>query len=300
MIKKYTGIFCQFVKDFYKMNKFYVWISVTCLLILLLWSFYTMELYWMIGNYFTDEKYRSQAGYGNSVFWPLGIFPMIWDWLTNSFIHFDYTIIFGTNLAQIFVPALASVAGICFYKHFHSVFQMSLYRVRKYDIYLLKEISVYAGKMALAFFVAYLLFYVFIYNLSGGALMEYTGRELLLDILGDNFYYEHTYLYYILDGVVRFLYMPFVYAFLSCSLAVVCRSEKQVFLLSNIYYYGMTIVGFATYMSWGQASLYINPSVIMASGSYYDINTWLLLLNNFIPVLFSLGLLFAGRKTVEL
>ena len=242
----------------------------------------------MIGNYFTDEKYRSQAGYGNSVFWPLGIFPMIWDWLTNSFIHFDYTIIFGTNLAQIFVPALASVAGICFYKHFHSVFQMSLYRVRKYDIYLLKEISVYAGKMALAFFVAYLLFYVF------------TGRELLLDILGDNFYYEHTYLYYILDGVVRFLYMPFVYAFLSCSLAVVCRSEKQVFLLSNIYYYGMTIVGFATYMSWGQASLYINPSVIMASGSYYDINTWLLLLNNFIPVLFSLGLLFAGRKTVEL
>lgn len=300
MIRKYTKIISAFVRDFYKANTFFVWISVICLFILVLWSFFTMDLYWMIGTFFTNEQYRSQAGYGNSVFWPLGIFPMIWDWLTNSYIIFESTIIFGTNLAQIFVPVLASVAGIYFYRRFHSVFDMVFYRVKKYDDFLIKEIAVYAGKMALAFFVAYLLFYAFVYNISNGSLMDNAGRELLLDILGDSFYNNHTYLYYILDGIIRFLFMPFVYAFLSCTLAVACKSEKQVFLLSNIYYYGMTIVGFATYMSWGELSLYINPSVIMASGSYYDINTWLLLLNNSVPVLISFVLLYVRRKAVDI
>ena len=300
MIKKNLSLISRFIKYFYKWNKFYVWISVICFLIILLWSFYTMELYWRIGTFFTNEQYRIQAGYGNSVLWPLGIFAVIWDWLTASYIRFDTTMIFGTNLAQIFVPALASVAGIYFYRHFHSSFLMKFYRVEKYNIYLLKEICVYAGKMALAFFAAYLLYYVFVYHISNQPFMDYAGRELLLDILGDSFYDAHTYLYYLLDGMVRFLFMPFVYAFLSCTLAVVCKSEKQVFLLSNIYYYGMTIVGFATYMSLGNVSLYLNPSVIMASGSYNDINTWLLLLNNSVPVLLSLGLLFARRKAVEL
>ena len=77
-------------------------------------------------------------------------------------------------------------------------------------------------------------------------------------------------------------------------MATILKNQKQVFFSSNIYYYGLSIIGFGLYYIFGEWSIYINPSVIMASGTYNSVNTLLLLFVNVIPII--IGLILLKRR----
>lgn len=255
------------------------------------------NIFYIVSSFIFNESYRENFTLSYSrVKWDISLFEVIKRTLTEYRWKFDYLIVFGTNLFQIFLPCLAAAAGLIFYGHFRSIDKMKWFRVKSYKQSLLKEISDYSLKMAGALFLAYMLFFLFLLIVARGNMYGDMGRTLLLDILGNSFYARHTYLYYVLDGLVRFFLMPYIYAFLSCTIAVQARSQKQVFLLSNLYYYGLSIVGFSLYYSLGEYALYLNPSVIMASGSYNDVNTLLLVLLNIVPLVFSLLYLLLRQK----
>ena len=67
-----------------------------------------------------------------------------------------------------------------------------------------------------------------------------------------------------------------------------------------LYYYGLSALGFALAMVLPQLAIYINPSVIMASGSYDQFNSIVLIFINMLPLLIGLGIIHWRTKNVEI
>lgn len=187
---------------------------------------------------------------------------------------FDYIIIWGTNIFQLFIP-------------FFAIFSVLIFWNRKYNSNV-KNIFNFSLKFTFTIFAAYLVYYL-ILILSIGNIFNSTIRgELFIDLVGESFYYNHTYIYYFFDGIIKFFYVPFIYIFSSIILS---RYFKNILVFLNfiiLYYFGIspiiTILEHLVNINF----LYINPIAIMISNIYPKINSILLLFSNFILVIISL------------
>ena len=259
------------------------------------------NIFYIVKNFIFSPEYRENFTLAESdVKTNISLFVVIKQVMTNYRWQFDYLLIFGTNFFQILLPCIVSISGILFYKKFHSIYQYTIYRNANYKKYLLQEIMKESLKMASAFFMSFIIYYIMLLIISKGAMSPYMERSLFLDILGNQFYYNYKYLYYILDGLTRFFLIPFIYSFFSCSLAIVLPTQKQVLFASNIFYYGLSMMGFALQYLFGDYAIYINPSVIMASGSYNHVNTILLFVIHLIPIVISLFIIKRKSRYVEI
>ncbi len=266
----------------------YVTLFIACLGIMLVTVLANIGLFGIIKNYIFDPVYRANFGLAeNDTPLNLSLLGVIQYVIEATRWEFDYSIIFGTNFFQLLLPCIVSIFGVLFYQKYHTIYQMVSYRKNNFRSFLQKEILKESLKVAISIFLSFVIFYILMFFVADGEMTNYMGRELFLDILGDNFYYQHTYLYYILDGLTRFFFIPFVYTMLSCSVALIAKSQKQAFFSANIYYYGLSVLGFALYYALGDKAIYLNPSVIMASGSYTDVRTFLLFAIHLIPIAIS-------------
>ena len=282
-------------------NKVYWVIFGLCLIIMILAMLNETNIFYIVKNFIFSPEYRENFTLAESdVKTNISLFVVIKQVMTNYRWQFDYLLIFGTNFFQILLPCIVSISGILFYKKFHSIYQYTIYRNANYKKYLLQEIMKESLKMASAFFMSFIIYYIMRLIISKGAMSPYMERSLFLDILGNQFYYNYKYLYYILDGLTRFFLIPFIYSFFSCSLAIVLPTQKQVLFASNIYYYGLSMMGFALQYLFGDYAIYINPSVIMASGSYNHVNTILLFVIHLIPIVISLFIIKRKSRYVEI
>jgi hypothetical protein len=255
----------------------------------------------IIKNFVLDEKFRKNFSLAESnVYIDLNLFQVIHRVLSAYTWNFDYSIIWGTNFFQLLIPCLAAIAGLLFYNDLNSIYKFSIYRTKNYKSFIIKEIFNKSIKLATSVFFAYLVFYIITFIVTGGSLNPTITRELLLDILGKDFYYSYTYLYYLLDGIVRFLIIPFIYSFFSCSISLIVKNQKQVLFAPNFYYFGLTL--FAVFLGYlvGNSSIYFSPTTIMISGQYYNVNTLLLSLINLLPLLISFIILKRKFNNVEI
>lgn len=284
-----------------KKNKMYAVIFLFCLLIMIMSALRETNIFFIVRSFLFDAEYRENFTLAeSSVRTEITLFQVIWEILSTYDWRFDYIIVFGTNFFQLLLPFIVSVTGVYFYLKYNSIYKMSIYREKKYKLFIGRQIMNNSLKTAVSVFAAYLVFYVIVLFLTQGKLTVYMGRTLLLDILGHSFYDSHTYLYYLLDGIIRFFLVPLSYAFFSCTLATMLNSQKQILLLSNVYYYGLSIIGFGLYYLFGKWMIYINPSVLMASGTYDSVNTVLLVMINLIPMIVSCIYLNKGRFAEDL
>lgn len=281
-------------------NLIYLIIFVNCLIFMLVFAINETNIFIILKNYLLDTDFRDNywivEGGKYVGFNPLKVIINVlgeYNW------KFDYIIIWGTNFFQTLIPIFASIAGFLFYRDFHSIYKNIIYRIKNYRSFIVKEISVKSLKISLSIFSAYISFFLIILIITKGELNNTITRELFLDILGKEFYSDHTYLYYLLDGFVRFFLIPFIYSFFSCSISMFLKTKKQVLFAPILYYFGLSVVAVFTGYLIGHLSIYINPITIMISGSYNDINTYYLTFINILPILISVIVLKRNFKNVE-
>lgn len=220
--------------------------------------------------------------------------------LSNAQYTLDVSIIFGTRWFQILIPLFAIMSGVVFYNSYNTVMNFEFYRKTKYRPTVFGSVLKNSLKIAVAIFLAYLIFLLFINNIATSGWMGSDERSFFSDILGNRFFIEHTLLYFVLEGIVRFLLIPFAYATLAQSIVLLGKDLKEVIAAPILYYYGLSAVGYAASIIVPWLAIYINPSVIMASGTYDNYSSIILILVNLIPLFIGLGIIYWRTRYVEL
>lgn len=228
------------------------------------------------------------------------VFNIMKSVISNMQFTFDVSVIFGTMWFQIIIPLFATISGVAFYQIYNSNLKLKIIRKERYKQTILKEILFNSLKLGSVIFAAYLVFISCAYLISTPGSLGSSERTLFSDLIGNGLFLNHTFLYFIMEGIVRFFMIPFAYATLSQSFALFDKSLKEVIAAPILYYYGLSAIGFAMAMVVPQLAIYINPSVIMANGSYEQFNSIVLILINMLPLLIGLGIIYWRTKNVEI
>ena len=144
----------------------------------------------------------------------------------------------------------------------------------------LKNIMTNSIKLSFSVFLAYFLFYCIVIMICGGSYGTYISREIFLDILGRDFYSNHVYMYYLIDGLVRFLFAPFVYISGGMMLSECFRKRIWFYFSIIAFYFELSMISTFLTNSISNNFIYINPSSIIISGNYTNISTPLIILFN--------------------
>lgn len=219
---------------------------------------------------------------------------------TSSGRGFDATIILSTLWFQMIIPLFSIPACIIFYQKYHTIEKMAIYRYKaSYFMVLLKEILLNALKLGMSIFIVYFGFILLMKQHSSLTILGAENRSLFSDIFGATFYQDNPFIYFTLEGFIRFFMVPFVYTCFGQAVVFLNTSLKYVVGSPIIYYYGLSAIGYALYYIFPSIAIYFNPTVLMANGSY-DFNTMALLFTNFIPFYLTVGMVWHRCKNVEI
>lgn len=228
------------------------------------------------------------------------VFTIFKDVITHGFYTFDVSVIFGTVWFQVIIPLFSVISGIEFYNSFHSIIQIKIHNKKRYRTAIIKEIISNALKLASSIFISYFVFLVIVFFIENTGRLGADGRTMFSDLFGNGLYVNHTFIYFILEGLVRFLLIPFVYAILSQSIVLLGKDLKEVIAAPILYYYGLSAVGYALYLIFPTISIYLNPSVIMASGSYDSFNSMIMIGINSIPLVVGFIIIYVRTRYAEI
>lgn len=214
--------------------------------------------------------------------------------------RFSSSLIISTGIFQIIVPLFPMPVIYEFYRQFHTIGKNKFYRFKNYQSYLVKDIFVRSLKLAISIFMSYSVLFLVCYLVKGDKLTNVIEREILLDLLGREFYLNHHFLYFYLEGMIRFFIIPFIYAFFGQGVVLLAKSAKFAMAIPSFYYYGLTVLGFALRFVIGNRFIYITPTTIMASGDYLKINTLALFIVHLIPLIIGYAIIAYRSKYVEI
>lgn len=271
-----------------KRNKEYVFVCLFIVIVILIQLFMNTNAGYVIPRYLGDESYRLMLEEEGRT-----AMEILWGNFQREPI--GNQIIFSTTLFQIIITFIAGLGGLQFCLKFRSIEKMKYYRYHSMRRAFYLDCLRYSLKWAAAIFAGYLIIYALLCVCTSVPDTDYSQipRTLFLDILGQDFYFDHHRLYWFMEGCVRFLWIPFTYAFFTCALSITAYNSKIVYLIPNLYYiiltaFCATVLNGLLGLSW--LANILNPSVVMAS-STYEISTPMLLLPTLIPVIISVCLI---------
>lgn len=281
-----------------KIDKIYWLIFIVCIFIFLFFAIADTNIFKIIFRYLTEPEYKANwgeiRGVGNV---SISLTGLIADVFSTYPWHFDDIILVGGNFFQIIIPIIVSFVGIKFYKTLNSNFQLEAYREKKsYKKLIWRKIKKEAFSLSTVMYLAFLFLYIFAFALSKGQILDERYSRAFLGNLSQS----SPYLYYLIDGFVRFFFVPSVYTVLACAISLVAKNQKQVLLGINIYYFGLASIAYGLFNIFEMLSHYINPVTIMVIGSIDDINSVLILLITSIPFWLGVGIINWRGKHVEL
>lgn len=289
------------MKKFIKKNKVYIFVSIICLLIMLFFALNETNVFHIIKEYIFNPDYRDNYSLAESnVKINMSLMQVIKSVLTNYKWEYDYMLIWGTNVFQTLLPFLIAISGINFYKKYQTIWKSSLYRNNNHAKFLFKEIFKESLKLSLSILCSYFIFYILCIFISKGMTNPSITRTLFIDIIGEKFYYNYTYLYYLLDGVTKFFITPMIYSFFVCSISLKFKNLKQVCLIPVILYFGLSLFSTILYYIIGDYAIYFSPATIIVSGAYDTVNTLLIFMFDFILIFISIVFIRRNVKSVEI
>lgn len=293
------------MKFFIKRNKVNIIIFILCLLIMLYFMTSSTNIEYILKQYVSSEEYRKSIwtndGIGFIEFVPeaeRSIFRLIWVILTKTPYQFDVSIIFGTALFSIFLPLFPMICTYDFYRYYHSIYKSAAYRGKGYRADLNHTMHHNALKMAGTLFLSYFI-YMCIVKAAASEPNGAPYRSLLHEIFNDRFYGEHTFIYFFIEGLIRFFWMPYIYCRMG-EAAVLYESDwKKPVFLPALYYYGLTAAGMALANVIPVLSIYISPAVLMANGDF-EFNSFILLAVNALPMILAWLMTYYRTRYVEI
>lgn len=295
-------------KHLLKENKIYIYTFLFCFLLMIFMTLNEINLLEGIKNYLFNTDYRHS--------WFLETdMPEIANGVSHNFIGFlqyrfaigfwmyDSTITTSTSLFQILIPLISIFGGMTFYRNYNAIYKFTLIKNNCLKTFLYKKMFLNALKLSLSVFTAYLCLMIILHfniNYMTNATSISEAREFLLDIFSFDLYANHTEFYFLIEGIFRFLYIPFIYTLLMQSGVLIFSNFREVFLINIVYYYGLSAIAYALDFILPNVAFYLNPSAFMANGSYSNINSILLIATNSIPLLIFFFLVEWRCRNVEI
>lgn len=211
--------------------------------------------------------------------------------------------VWSTELYQILLPIIVSVSCFATFNQKETINHYIYPRKKKYRTFVFEDVLKKSIAMAFSVYIGFVIIWVINHFLYTHMIdPQHPGRSLLSDILGKRFFIENTFLYFLLEGAIRFFFMPFIYSFFANACAYVVNKGWKAYLASNLYYFVLAIVGFVLLVigsEAGRVAIYITPSVIMSSGDY-EFSTYIILLTNSLPLLIGSFILYRHTQNIEL
>ena len=278
----------------------YIIIGILCFIFMVYTVLQRQNILTIIFKYIFDVNYRTDFAPDRVIEGVMTIPRMIIFVIKDSYWSFDSAIVDGTSLFQLIIPFLGVIGGIMFYRKHTSIATYEFYRVNDYRKTILQDILLVSAKIACSIFIGYVAYLTFVNFLIGKNPHISGERDFLVDIFGKSFYSNSIYIYFLIEGWFQFFLVPFVYAVLSSSICLIAKSEKQVIFYPCLYYFGLSALGFGLTYIIGINAFYFNPTIIMASGDYIDINSLLLIFIACIPLIIGLTIIVRETKHVEI
>ena len=266
-----------------------------------LMTLYQTHIFYIVKQFIFNSEYRDNfvANSEIPINFDLNVFNIIKFVLGNFKWTYDFMLIWGTNIFQLMIPFFASICALIFYNQNQTINNFIINKKKTYKSFLFKEIFMVSLKMATIVFLAFIIFYIFCIVISKGESSPNIYREFMLDIIGNDFYYKHTQIYYFLDGAIRMFLIPFIYSMFACSISLFFKSIRNVFLFPIVYYFGLTLFSFViSYII--DFGIYISPLIVMAHGDYANINSFCIMIMPLLAVLVSILAIFWRGKYVEI
>ena len=279
----------------------YIIIGILCFIFMVYTVLQRQNILTIIFKYIFDVNYRTDFAPDRVIEGVMTIPRMIIFVIKDSYWSFDSAIVDGTSLFQLIIPFLGVIGGIMFYRKHTSIATYEFYRVNDYRKTILQDILLVSAKIACSIFIGYVAYLTFVNFLIGKNPHISGERDFLVDIFGKSFYSNSIYIYFLIEGWFQFFLVPFVYAVLSSSICLIAKSEKQVIFYPCLYYFGFSALGFGLTYIIGINAFYFNPTIIMASGDYIDVNSLLLIfITCSIPLIIGLTIIVRETKHVEI
>ena len=214
--------------------------------------------------------------------------------------NFDNYMIFGSGLATIFCPILSIFSGYLFYKKESTVNKFVYYRTSSRIATYLKNAAAISLKVVAGIYAAFLVYYLFgviICDINTLEELINPWRLMFTDILGLEFYVEHRYLFYFIEGTIKFFVMPLGFSMLFCSSLLICKKISITIIFVLFLLFGL--FEFSQMVLRGRVPLGIvtifNPFAFYGS-SDYTVASWWYFISLAMPYLYSLIIIYSNRN----
>ena len=201
-----------------------------------------------------------------------GLFSLTADYFQDlkAIYGFDYHMAHGTM-----------IAGLNLHKRLRSTFALSAFRKGNYRQALITDVLKESCRTSLAVFIPYLIYLLFVYVFTMDGTAELGAYKYFLsDLLGERFFYDHVQLYYLIEGTIRFFFVPFAYSCMGQAVAICLQSRKYIILEPIILYFGLTaLMGVQNMVN--AVTVYFNPIMIMTNQVIRGYNSILLMMFTF-------------------
>lgn len=227
-----------------------------------------------------------------------GEYPTSWKFVYGNF---DNYMIFGSGLVTVFGPVSAMLAAYIYNHKTKTILKVEFYRrnsrIKTFMIHSLKI----SAKIALSIFLAFLVYFLFgafICEVSTVEELIRPWRSLFTDWFGLSFYENHRYLYYFIEGVIKYFVMTFVFSFLFCSATLLFEKPSVAVLFVLCLIFGM----FELSQIAAQSTIPLELIVVFSPFSFYSSSTYALyntiyyLLSVIMPFIYGLIIVFCRGK----
>lgn len=271
-------------------NKRYILLGGVFLILLLLSMFFLGTNYGeILSRYFQEgEEYLKVVNENNLLSGEhhqevTGLFSLTADYFQDlkAIYGFDYHMAHGTMIADYLVPIIAIFAGLNLHKRLRSTFALSAFRKGNYRQALITDVLKESCRTSLAVFIPYLIYLLFVYVFTMDGTAELGAYKYFLsDLLGERFFYDHVQLYYLIEGTIRFFFVPFAYSCMGQAVAICLQSRKYIILEPIILYFDLTaLMGVQNTVN--AVTVYFNPIMIMTNQVIRGYNSILLMMFTF-------------------
>lgn len=204
------------------------------------------------------------------------------DLIASTVEDYDLFVTSSYEFTIIMTPVFAAALSLLFIREKSGLFPYSFTRRKKRLPVLAGSLFSHALLTAAVLFLAYVLFccvgLLFRNPATDGAYGQRTVFNLLF---GSNFYARHIFLYFLLEGFVKFFILPFVYSLFACCVAFWTDKTYYCLVVPVVYYFFCSIVFGA-----GLGFQPLAPTFTMGFSSYGITQPFTALLPLVIPVVF--------------
>lgn len=191
---------------------------------------------------------------------------------------------------MILMPVLVCSMSLLFIWEKKGLFNFSFIRKEKPRKVIIKSLGIHAFVTGCAFYL------IFIFFLTIGLLFNESTmtipRKSFDFIVGYNYSQNNAYLYYVLDGFIKFFAFGFVYSLFSDSVSLLTSKDYLCIIIPVLYYFGMSVI-----FSSGLQVYALAPVYTQGFTSFENMPLWMAFTPLFVPLAFSVfAIIYSLRR----